>query len=58
MQPRAERAAAVETVEIADGGEERLLGDVLGGGGVARDEPRRPEGARPVLAKEPFEVVD
>ena len=58
VQPRAERAAAVEAVEVANGGEERLLGDVLGGGGVAGDEPRRAERARPVLAKEPLEVVD
>src|SRR5579885_2433385 len=56
VQPRSERAAAIEAVEVADGGQERLLRDVLGGSGVAGDEPRCPERPRPVLAEEPFEV--
>ena len=58
VQPGTERPAAVEAVEVAHGGQERLLGDVLGGGGVAGDELRGPERARPVLAKEPLEVGD
>jgi len=58
VQPRPERPPAVEAVEVADGREERLLGDILGGCGVARDETRSPERVRPVLTEEPFEVVD
>src|SRR5581483_5874534 len=56
VQPRPERAAVVEAVEVANGGEERLLRDVLGGGGVAGDEPRSAKRARPVLAEEPLQV--
>ena len=52
MQPRAEGPAAVEAVERAHGGEEGLLGDVLGGGRVVHHEPRRPMGARPMAAEE------
>ena len=33
-----ERSAAIEAIEVADRGEERLLRDVLGGGGVVHDE--------------------
>ena len=58
VQPRRERPAAVEAVEVANGGEERLLRDVLSGGGVARDEVRGPVGPRPVLAEEALEVGD
>src|SRR5690348_4428602 len=58
VQPRAERAAAVEAVEVANSGEKRLLRDVLGGRRVAGDEPRGTQGARPMLAEQPFEVVD
>ena len=58
MQPRSERPSPVEPVEVADGGEERLLGDVLGGGGVAGDEVRGPKRPGPVLAKEQLEVGD
>ena len=52
VQPRAERPAAVEAVQRADGGQERLLGDVLGRGRVVDDEPRRPVGPRPMAAEE------
>ena len=58
MQPGPEGPPAVEAVEVTDGGEERLLRDVLGGRGVARDEIRGAVRSRPVLAEEPFEVVD
>src|SRR5207244_11309676 len=50
--------AAVEAVERADGGEERLLGDVLRGGGVVDDEEGGAVRARPVGAKERLEVGD
>ena len=56
MQPRPERTAAVETVEVAHRGEERLLRDVLGGGRVLHDEIRGPVSPRPVLAEERLEV--
>ena len=52
MQPRPERAAPVEAVEIADGGEKRLLRDVLGGRRVVDDEVGRPMCPRPVQAEE------
>src|SRR5437868_1585098 len=55
VQPRAERASAVEAVERAHRGEERLLRDVLGRGGVADDEQRRTVRARPVTPKELLE---
>ncbi len=58
VQPRRERASPVESVEIANGGEEGLLGDVLGGGGVARDEACSAERPRPMFAKEQLEVGD
>ena len=58
VQPGCERPAAVESVEMAHGSEEGLLGDVLGRGRVAGDEQRGPVGARPVLAKEPLEIGD
>ena len=52
MQPGRERACAIEAVEHADGLQERLLGDVLGGVRVARDEVRRAVGLPPVAAVE------
>ena len=52
VQPRPERPAAVEAVERAHRGEERLLRDVLGAGRVVHHEVRRPVGARPVVAVE------
>ena len=52
MQPGAEGPAAVEAIQRADGGEEGLLRDVLGGGRVVHHEPRRPVGARPMAAEE------
>ena len=52
MKPGTERPAAVEAIQRADGGEERLLCDVLGGGGVVHHEPRRPVGPRPMAAEE------
>jgi len=58
MQPRPEGAPAVEAIQVPDRGKEGLLRDVLGSRGVAGDEPGGPEGARPVLAKEPLEVGD
>ena len=58
VQPRAERATAVKTVEVADGGEECFLRDVLGGRCVPGDEARGAERARPVLTEEPLQVVD
>src|SRR5689334_20913729 len=58
VQPGCEGPPAIEPVEVADGGQEGLLGDVLGSGGVAGDEPRRTVRARPVLAKQPLEVGD
>ncbi len=58
VQPGCERPPPVEPVEIADGCEERLLRNVLGGGCVAGDELRGAERARPVLAEEPLEVGD
>ena len=52
VKPRPERPAAVEAVERADGGQERLLGHVLGRGRVVEHEPRRPVGPRPMAAEE------
>ena len=46
VQPGPERTAAVEAVEVPDGGEEGLLRDVLGGGGVVDDEKGGAVGAR------------
>ena len=48
VQPGPEGAAAVEAVEVAHGGEERLLRDVLGCSGVVNDEVRGTVGSRPV----------
>src|SRR5581483_2733636 len=56
VQPRPERAAVVEAVEVANGGEERLLRDVLGGGGVVDDEVRRAVGAGPVVPEQRLEA--
>ncbi len=58
VEPRRERAAAVEAIEVADGSEEGFLRNVLRGGGVAGDEMRGPIRSRPVLAKETLEVGD
>src|SRR5262249_54646629 len=58
MQPWSERTPPVEAVEVADGGEERFLRDVLGGCGIAGDEARGSESARPVLAEQPLQVFD
>lgn len=58
VQPRRERPAAVEAIEVPDGGEEGFLRDVLGGSVVAGDEARGPIGARPVLSEEPLEILD
>ena len=52
VEPGPERAAAVEAVEIADGGEERLLCDVLGCARVVHDEIRGAVGAGPVQPEE------
>ena len=52
VQPRAERPSAIEAVEVADGGEEGLLRDVLGGGRVVDDEKGGPVRPWPVQAKE------
>jgi hypothetical protein len=52
VQPGAEGAAAVEAIQRADRGEERLLRDVLGGGRVVDDEPGGAVRARPVAAEE------
>ena len=52
VQPRTERAAAVEAVEGAERGEESLLGDVLGGRGIVNDEVGGPVGAPPVQAEQ------
>jgi hypothetical protein len=57
VQPGPERAAAVEAVQGADRGEERLLGDVLGGGGVVDDQVGGPVGGSPVAAEELLERV-
>ena len=48
MEPRAQRAAQVEARQRAQGGQERLLRDVLGGGRVARHEQRRAMGVAPI----------
>jgi putative transcriptional regulator len=55
VQPRPERPPAVEAVEGADGGEEGLLRDVLGRGGVVDDEVRGAVGAGPVAPDEGLE---
>src|SRR5207244_6903732 len=56
VQPGPERSAAIEAVERAQGGEERFLGDVLGGRCVVHDEVCGAVRARPVLAEQGFEV--
>jgi hypothetical protein len=58
MEPRREGALAVEAVEVAHRGEERLLRDVLGCGPVLHNEKGGPMGARPMLAEEGLEVRD
>src|SRR5207248_5130123 len=58
VQPGPEGTAAVEAVERSDRGEESLLRDVLGGGGVMHDEVRGAVGARPVVPEERLQVVD
>jgi hypothetical protein len=52
VQPRPERAPAVEAVERADGRQERLLGDVLRGYRVVDDQVRGPVRGRPVRAEQ------
>ena len=58
VQPRPERTAPVETVEVAQRGQERLLRDVLRGGRVLDDEIGGPVRPGPVLAKQRLEVRD
>ena len=58
MQPRPERPAAVEAVQVAQRGEEGLLRDVLGGSAVLDDEKRGSMRTRPVLAEQGLEVRD
>ena len=55
MHPGAERPAAVEAVDRANRGEERLLGDVLRGGRVVDHEVRRPVRARPLAPEQLLE---
>ena len=55
VDPGRERAPAVEAVERPHGGEERLLGDVLGGCRVVDDVVGRAEGGRPVQLEERLE---
>src|SRR5207248_3432816 len=50
------RASPVEAVEVPDGGEEGLLGDVLGGGGVVDDEVGGAVGGGPVVAEQRLEA--
>jgi len=57
MQPRGERPAAVETVEVPNSGEKRLLGDVLGRRGVVDDEIGGALGLPPVTAEQLRERV-
>ena len=52
MQPRAERAAAVEAVERPQRADERLLRDVLGGRRVVHDQPGGAVDRGPVAAEE------
>ena len=56
MEPRPERPAAIEAVEVAHRGEERLLGDILGQRGVVDDEVRGPVRGGPVGVEERLEV--
>src|SRR5690242_3968901 len=55
-QPGAEPPAAVEAIEAPDRGEERFLGDVLGGGVVVDDQERGSVGPRPEAVKQRLEV--
>jgi hypothetical protein len=55
VQPGREGASPIEAVERTDGGDEGLLGDVLGGGRVAHDDPGRAVGTRPVPPEEHLE---
>jgi len=52
VQPRRERAAAVEAVERADDGENRFLCDVLGRRGVVHDQVGGAVRRRPVTAEQ------
>jgi hypothetical protein len=56
-QPWPERPSPVGAVERAERGDERLLRDVLRGGGVVHDQPRGPVGARPVQREQRLERV-
>ena len=56
VKPGAERTAAVEAVEGAHGGEERLLGDVLGSSSIVDDEVGGAVGTGPVVPEESLEV--
>ena len=58
VQPRPERTAPVETVEVPQRGQERLLRDVLRCGRVLDDEIGGPVRPRPVLAEQRLEVRD
>ena len=55
MKPWPEGSAAVEPVKCTNGGEERLLRDVLGGGGIVDDEVGRAMRSAPVEAKQLLE---
>ncbi len=55
MQPRTQRAPAVEPVQRADGRKEGFLGDVLRGRRVASDQQRRPVGIGPVAREQLFD---
>ena len=56
MEPRPERPAAIEAVEVAHRGQERLLGDVFSQHGVVDDEVRGPVRGGPVGVEERLEV--
>ena len=55
VQPGRERPPPIEAIERTDGRDEGLLGDVLGGRGVAHHDPGRAVGARPVPTEEQLE---
>jgi hypothetical protein len=55
VHPGPERAAAVEAVDRANGGEERLLRDVLRGGRVVDYQIRRPVCPRPLAPEQLLE---